>query len=158
MGRTLTIALAVIFAVVSAALADDVVKDGKLTRPLKIVQLQGGFAGFTGEQWTVSPDGAWTVETIFNQQRRERSKGKLSTKELAELGDLLMKADLATLPQKSGRSTAANPHSIEITFGDRTMTHISQTPPKLDAQNPNNVESRFASIWKGTVRILNEKR
>jgi hypothetical protein len=63
---------------------DYLTKDGQLAKQLKVVQLQGGFAGFTGVQFTIAPDGSWTSERIFNQKITPKNKGKLSEKDLAE--------------------------------------------------------------------------
>ena len=151
-----------ILALVSLILAADpllaqnyLTKEGQLAQPLKLLQLQGGFAGFTGVQYAIAPDGTWTSETVFQQKRKPKSNGKLSAKELANLAAILDKHDLAKLPAKSGKPPGANPHSITFEFGDKKAMLVGQTPPKRDAQNPNgSVESRFASIWEGVVGLL----
>ena len=119
------------------------------------MQLQGGFAGFTGVQYTVAPDGAWTSDSVFNQKQTPKSKGKLAEKELAKLAALLEKYELAKLPEKSGKEPGANPHSISIDFGKRKAKLVGQTPPKLDPKNPTaTVESRFAGILEGVIQLL----
>jgi hypothetical protein len=130
-------------------------KDGQLTRRLRVVQLQGGFAGFTGVQYTIAPDGSWTSESVFNQKRTPKDKGKLSEKDLVKLGKLLARYDLDKLPAKSGKQPGANPHTITLTFGKKKAILVGQSPPKLDPKNPTGtVESRFAGIWQGVVGLL----
>ena len=77
-------ALVMISFVVLASLsrADDFIKDGKLTHTLKITQLQGGFAGFTGFEYTIEPNGAWTSASVFRMKTTPKNNGKLSAKEL----------------------------------------------------------------------------
>jgi hypothetical protein len=132
-----------------------VTKEGQLTRTLKAVQLQGGFAGLTGVQYTIAPDGSWTSESLFNDKKTPKDKGKLSEKDLAKLGTILEKYDLARLPAKSGKEPGANPHIITFEFGDEKASLVGQGPPKLDPKNPTDtVESRFAGIWEGVVGLL----
>jgi len=134
---------------------DYLTKDGQLTHQLKVVQLQGGFAGNTGVQYTIAPDGSWTSESIFKQKATPKNKGKLTEKDLAKLGVILEKYDLAKLPAKSGKPPGANPHTITFEFGKLNASLVGQMPPKLDPKNPTGtVESRFAGIWEGVVGLL----
>ena len=136
--------------------ADDyLTKDGKLTQELKVVQLQGGFAGFTGVQYTIAPDGAWTSVSLFNKKTTPKDKGKLTAKELEKLAEILSKYDLAKLPEKSGKQPGANPHTITFEYGKQKASLVGQTAPKVDANNPAaTVESRFAGIYQGVVGLL----
>lgn len=134
---------------------DHLTKDGKLSQQLKVIQTQGGFAGFTGVQFTIAPDGSWTSESIFNQKITPKSKGRLTEKELAKLGSILEKYQLAKLPAKSGKQPGANPHTVTFESGKMKATLVGQTPPQLDQKNPTaTVESRFAGIWQGVVELL----
>jgi len=155
---TSTIVLSLAFLVLardSLEAGDYLTKEGRLTHQLKVVQLQGGFAGFTGVQYTIAPDGSWTSESIFNQKITPKSKGKLSKKDLAKLGALLGEYALAKLPAKSGKRPGANPHTITLTFAKKKASLVGQSPPKLDPKNPTGtIESRFAGIWQGVVGLL----
>lgn len=134
---------------------DYLTKDGQLTKPLKVVQLQGGFAGFTGVQYAIGPDGSWTSESIFNEKKTPKDKGKLTEKDLAKLAAIFDQYDLAKLPPKSGKEPGANPHILTIEFGKHKASLVGQEPPKLDPKNPTGtVESRFAGIWDGVVGLL----
>jgi hypothetical protein len=158
MGRTSAIMLSVVFLALAGGrlpAQDYLTKDGKLTRQLKVVQLQGGFAGFTGVQYTIAPDGSWASESVFNKKTTPKDKGKLSRQDLAKLGSLLKKYQLARLPAKSGKQPGANPHILTFEFGNKQFSLVGQVPPKQDPKNPTNtVESRFAGIWEGIVRLL----
>lgn len=135
--------------------ADDYIKDGKLTHKLKITQLQGGFAGFTGIEYTIDPDGAWAAASVFNKKLTPKAKGDLTAKELESLAATLAKYELAKLPAKSGKQPGANPHTITIEFGKHKAILVGQTPPKLNKDNPTgSVDSRFAGIYQGVVGLL----
>lgn len=134
---------------------DRVDKDSPLTRPLKVVQLQGGFAGFTGVQYTIAPDGSWTFDSIFREKITPKRKGKLTMMEMAKLGALLEKYAVAKLPAKSGKEPGANPHTITIEFNNKKASLVGRTPPRLNPKDPaGTVESRFAGIWEGIVGLL----
>ena len=153
---TLLLSVAVSLLLTNGLLAEDyLTKEGKLAHSLKVVQSQGGFAGYTGTQYTISPDGSWTSETVFNQKRTPKDKGKLSEKDLASLGALLQKYALAKLPAESGKKPGANPHTITFEFGKKTASLVGQVPPQLDPKDPTGtVESRFAAILEGVERML----
>jgi hypothetical protein len=140
----------------SALLAQDALgKDGRLAHRLKLVELQGGFAGFTGVQYTIDPDGSWAAEAVFNQKRTAKGKGKLSAKEVERLAAVLAKYGLATLPAKSGQQPGANPHTVTVEFGERKASLVGRVPPRLDPDNPaGTVESRFAGIRDEVVGLL----
>lgn len=133
----------------------DLIKDGKLAAPLKVTQLQGGFAGFTGVRYEIQLDGAWKSVTLFNDKATPKGGGKLSAKQLESLGALLEKYKAAELPAKSGKQPGANPHLLHIELGKKKSSLVGQMPPKLDKTNPTgSVESRFAGIWQGVVGLL----
>lgn len=151
-----SVSLALATLAMSGSRANDyLTKDGQLAAPLKVVQLQGGFAGFTGIQFTIAPDGSWTTASLFNDKVTPKSKGKLSEKDLAKLAAALERFALARLPAKSGTTPGANPHTISIEFGKATFSLVGRVPPKLDEKNPTaSVESRFAGILTEVVGLL----
>ncbi len=148
------------FAFLNAGLSaqDYLTKDGKLTQPLKLTELQGGFAGFTGVQITIAVNGSWASETAFNKKLTPKDKGQLSAKDMTALAALLTKYDLKKLPAKFGKPPGANPHSISIEFGTATASITGAMPPVLDPTNPTGtVECRFAGIWQGVEQLLMPK-
>jgi hypothetical protein len=149
------LATALFFAV--GAHADDYIKDGKLTQPLKITQLQGGFAGFTGTEFSIGVDGAWSMGTVFRQKTTPKAAGQLSKQELESLAAVLKKYDLEKLPAKAGKQPGANPNVITIDFGKTKATLTGQTAPKVNANDPaGSVESRFAGILQGVKDLCKE--
>ncbi len=130
-------------------------KDGHLIKELKAVQLQGGFAGYTGVRYTISPDGSWTSESLFNDKATPKDKGKLTAKDLAKLAAVLEKYGLADLPAKAGMEGVVNPRTITFEFGSVKASWAGLGPPKLDPKDPaGTVDSRFAGIWQGVVGLL----
>jgi hypothetical protein len=144
----------IVFLCVAAQDGDDYLKDGKLTHPLKVVQLQSGFAGSTGTEYTIEPDGTWTTASVFNKKITPKDKGKLTAKELEGLAGLLAKNELAKLPAKSGKQPGANPHTITIEFGKTRATLVGQMQPKMDPNDAASAESRFAGIVQGVRGLL----
>ena len=154
--RTMSIVTAFTMMAVATltAHADDYIKDGKLTQPLKITQLQGGFAGFTGFEYTIQPDGAWATASLFKQKATPKDNGKLSAKELEAVAEILAKNDLDKLPAKTGKQPGANPFTLAIEFGKTKANYVGQGPPKLDPANASADDARIAAIYQGVTGIL----
>jgi hypothetical protein len=151
----LVLCIGVFVLTVATVAADDyLTKDGKLTQKLKITQLQGGFAGFTGFEYTIEPDGTWSSASLFKQKSTPKNNGKLTAKELESLAALLKKNDVEKLPAQSGKRPGANPHTITIEFGKAKASLVGQMAPKFDADNPATVDSRFADIYQGVNNLL----
>jgi hypothetical protein len=127
-----------VFSVGSPAFAEDagksqrdfLTKDGKLTAQFTLADTQGGFAGFTGNRYSITPDGSWTVTRVFNQRKfKPHASGKLSAKELRKLAAALKANRVDTLPAKSGSRAQANPLVITVTYGKHQS--VCALPPGL---------------------------
>lgn len=117
---------AVLLLIASVACADErldaYLKEGRLTAKLDVLELQGGFAGFTGTYTTVEPDGSWSSGPMLPRDKRgaPTSFGKLGPNGLKKLAAVLAKNDLANLP--SAGKPITNPQITTITFGEHTAT------------------------------------
>jgi hypothetical protein len=133
----------------------------KLTATLTIKDVQGGFAGFTGKQWTIEPSGKWTMSDVFNQKLTEKARGELSAEKLAELVKELERYGLGDLPAKKPARSMANPHVVTITLGKRDASlelNAGEALPKPDPDKPKgNVENRYAGIVAAVQKALREK-
>src|SRR5918992_1297616 len=98
-------------------LSNYLTKDGKLTHMLKLEDTQGGIAGFTGTARIIEPSGEWRTERIPPDELL--SKGKLTTNQLVALAHQLDALDLLNLPNELGETPQANPHILDISFGDK---------------------------------------
>src|SRR5689334_19536350 len=123
---TTTFTLGALFITLAGVSADDYIKDGKLTQQLKITQLQGGFAGFTGFEYVIEADGTWTMGSVFQRKTTPKGNGKLTAKELEQVAAIMKKYDLEKLPENAGKKVGANPHTITIEFGKVKSHHVGQ--------------------------------
>src|SRR5436309_13105397 len=79
-------------------------KDGRPRHELVFIDSQGGFAGFSGQRWTIEPDGGWRREPFLNEKvRNAEAPGKLSANQLAAQADVLACEKLLELPKQLGR-------------------------------------------------------
>lgn len=93
-------------------------KDGRLSAALKLKDVQGGFAGFTGVIWTLHPDGSWDCKRIVGRAtRKSELTGKLTTKQLQQIADVLAHAQVDKLPGRLGKFRGANPHVVTLGWG-----------------------------------------
>ena len=128
---------------------DYLTKEGTLKQPLEILDVQGGFAGFTGTLLSVQPDGAWKRASVFPKKSKILQEGTFSKKQVRELAAALAKYDLLHLTDSGKPST--NPHNVSLTFGKHTselrLKGGEKLPPAGDS-----VAGRYAGI----VRIVQE--
>jgi hypothetical protein len=128
-------------------------KDGKLAQRLEILELQGGFAGFTGTYYAIEPDGSWSTGAVAPPRAEKgepRAKGKLTPEQLAQLAKDLARYQIATLP--SHGEPVVNPKVIRIHFGNR----LAELQPGRGKGNPEQdraIRARYEGIVQ-TVRAL----
>ena len=124
--------------------ADDL-KAGKLPQRLEVLELQGGFAGFTGSYAVVEPDGSWAVGQMLprNQRGEPKAKGKLTAEQLTTLAKELAKYDLATLPKHGEPET--NPKVTRITFG-KAVSELQPKPGTATPEADKAIRARYAGI------------
>jgi hypothetical protein len=133
---------------------DYLTKEGTLKHPLEILDVQGGFAGFTGTLWSVRPDGEWKRSAVVQKKNKLLNEGKLSSKQLRELAATLAKYDLLHLDDQ-GR-VAANPHNVSITFGKHSC-EIRLGAGKPLPQAGESVAGRYGGIVRAVQELCKAK-
>jgi hypothetical protein len=99
-------------------LSNYLTKDGKLTHMLKLEDTQGGFLGFTGMARIIEPSGEWRTERIPPDEPPIPG-GQLTANQLVALAHQLDALDLLNLPNELRETPQANPHILDISFGDK---------------------------------------
>jgi hypothetical protein len=99
--------------------------DGKLRAALTLRDSQGGFAGYSGELWTISPDGHFTIAHFLNDKTAEPNwKRDLSPEQLKSLAQVLCRNHFLQLPNELGSKPEVNPHSLTLSFGKKQATLV----------------------------------
>lgn len=134
---------ALLAAVTLPAAAPDGNEKG-LKETLKVRDVQGGFAGFTGRQVTIEPDGTWDESSVRGDRLKSLRTGKLSNEALSRLAAEVGKYAPAAL--KGAGKPTVNPRVITVTYGKNEA--VLNLPaggklPQVDAKTP---EGRFAGI------------
>src|SRR5262245_16410944 len=81
-------------------------EDGQLPEKLVLKDLQGGFAGLTGRQWTIDKNGSWEEATVGPRQTvKVVRSGKLEKKEIEALAAQLKKYDAGALKSEGREGT-----------------------------------------------------
>ena len=150
--KTLSTCLALLL--FTAAIRADDTKPA-LKETLRIKDVQAGFAGFTGKQWTIEPNGEWTIATVFNRQLTEKAKGKLSAEQLAGLGKELAKYRIDGLTS-SGKPTT-NQHEVTVSLGKKSATLILKPGEALPKPDADSIEGRYAGIALFVKELLEKK-
>jgi hypothetical protein len=132
---------------------------GELKADLQIVDVQGGFAGFTGTEIKVARDGKWTISRVLQKKRERLSSGELSPDQLKRLGAALAKYDLLGL--KDEGKAGANPHRVTIEFGKHRATltvRAGQTPPPPSTTEVAGRYSGILTAVQASVGIVVKKK
>jgi hypothetical protein len=133
---------------------DYLTRDGKLKDSLDILDVQGGFAGFTGTLLSVQPDGAWKRSSVFQKKTKPLQEGKLTEKQVRELAAALAKYDLLHL-ENAGKA-GTNPHNVSLTFGKHTFELRLKAGAKLPEPGTT-PEGRYAGIVRAAEALCTGK-
>jgi hypothetical protein len=150
--RVITLCLGLLVCALSSR-GDDT--KATLKETLTIKDVQGGFAGFTGDQWTVEPSGKWSIATVFNERLTEKAKGMLTREQMTGLVKELEKYQLASLRNKGEEGT--NPHVVTIRHGKKEVHLILPTGDALPKPDATSIEGRYAGIAAAVQRLLKAK-
>jgi hypothetical protein len=134
--------------------SDYLTKDGQLKHALEILDLQGGFAGFTGTLLSVQTDGAWKRSSVLQKKTKLLQEGTLSNQQMRELAGALARYDLLHLSD-TGKS-GTNPHNISLTFGKHTCELRLKAGAKLPEPGAH-VAGRFAGIVHTVQKLCQAK-
>jgi hypothetical protein len=141
---------------IGVAMADDstlgryFAPDGRLSAAVELRDGQSGVVGVTGTLWTINPDGTFQVARFINQSvgQPERT-GQLTPPVLQSLAESLASQDFAGLPMAICEEPLVNAHTVELRFGDQTVTCTLQ-PGKpltsLAAGAADSPEARFGRM------------
>jgi hypothetical protein len=132
----------------------DYIKEGMLKHPLEILDVQGGFAGFTGILISVQPTGEWKRSSVALKKSKVLEEGKLTEKQMAQLARDLAKYDLLHLTDHG--KNAVNPHNVSITFGKHTSELRLGTSQKLPEPG-DSVAGRYSGIVRAVQDLCKGK-
>jgi hypothetical protein len=135
-------------------LDDYLTKEGRLKHVLEFLDVQGGFAGFTGTLLSVQPDGSWKRSSVLPKNSKVLHEGSLNNKQVRELAAALSKYDLLHLTD-SGKP-GANPHNISLTFGKHSSELRLKAGEKLPRPD-DSVAGRNAGIVRAIQGLCPEK-
>jgi hypothetical protein len=118
--------------------------DGKLLAPLVYRDAQDGFAGVSGEVWTIQVGGHFSIARFLNERTTppywERD---LTPDQLTELAKVLAANHVMALPERLGQDAKVNSHVLTLTFGKMKSElalpagedlNQSEGPPANDAE------------------------
>ena len=142
----------VVFALSAPAAPPDrtLTRDGKLAQPLVVRDVQGGFAGFTGREWSVDPSGAFTVAMVRNRKADVVKKGDLPPERLAALAKELSRCDAAKELAPARPFQGANPRVVSVKVGGKEFTLRLRGGQELPEPGPGKLPASEAE-WFGVV-------
>ncbi len=125
---------------------------GKLQSPLALRDSQGGFAGYSGEVWTITPSGHFTIAHFLNDKTAEPHwQRDLSQSELKSLAKVLCKNRFLQLPDSLGGDPKVNPHSLTLSFGTKETTLVLPAGKSLDEMT---APAENAQAWRNFAALV----
>lgn len=129
--------------------------EGRLQARLDFRDGQQGFAGISGEIWTIDPSGHFSIARFLNDKTEapylERT---LTPAELRLLAKELAAKNLLDLPDSFGRDVKVDAHVLTLRFGTKQssltlrggeVASDEATPPPNDTQ---------ASSWHNFIGVI----
>ena len=99
-----------------------------LSEPLVLKDTQSGFAGETGNVWTIAPDCSFTIARQIGLNVLEPHKqGQLTPEQRAQLKQLLDRMTAAALPEQLGGGPQVNARRITLAYGGKQS--VLNLPP-----------------------------
>lgn len=129
---------------------------GKVQSSLTLRDSQGGFAGFSGELWTLTPDGHFTIAHFLNDKTEAPYwQSDLSQAELKSVAQALSANRFLQLPASLGGEPKVNPHSLTLSFGNKQSTlalppgEATGTTTDADSHSFMNIVEALHQLAKG---------
>ena len=99
-----------------------------LSAPLVLKDTQSGYAGETGNIWTIAPDCSFTIARQIGLKVLEPHKqGQLTPEQMARLKQLLDRMTATVLPEQLGGGPQVNARRITLAYGGRQS--VLNLPP-----------------------------
>src|SRR4029077_4291641 len=91
-----------------------------LLAPLVLKDTQSGFAGETGNVWTIAPDCSFTVaRQVGLNVLQPHKQGQLNAQQRTELKEMLDRMTATALPEQLGSGPQVNPRRITLAYGGK---------------------------------------
>ena len=99
-----------------------------LSAPLVLKDTQSGFAGETGNVWTIAPDCSFTVARQVGLNVLEPHKqGHLTAQQRTQLKEMLDRMTATALPEQLGSGPQVNARRITLAYGGKQS--VLSLPP-----------------------------
>jgi hypothetical protein len=99
-----------------------------LSAPLVLKDTQSGFAGETGNVWTIAPDCSFTVARQVGLNVLEpHKKGQLTAQQRTQLKEMLDQMTATALPEQLGSGPQVNARRITLAYGGKQS--VLSLPP-----------------------------
>jgi hypothetical protein len=103
-------------------------EDCPLSAPLVLKDTQSGFAGETGNVWTIAPDCSFTVARQIGLNVLEPYKqGQLTPEQRTHLKGLMDRVTATALPEQLGGGPQVNARRVTLSYGGKQS--VLNLPP-----------------------------
>jgi len=131
-------------------------EDARLPEKLVVKELQGGFAGLSGKQWTIDTDGKWEEADVSRGKATAARSGTLGAKEIEALAAQLKKYDAGALKDEGKAGT--NPKVVTVSYGKHAAQLTLKTGAKLPEADAKTNDGRFAGVVAAVKAAIPAKK
>lgn len=129
--------------------------DGGLQARLVLRDGQDGFAGVSGEIWTIEPEGHFSIAHFLNDKTdppyRERILAPANLKQLAKV---LTTEHFVDLPDTFGRDVKVGAHILTLSFGTKQSTLVLRGGEAVTDQTTASAGDPQTSAWRNFIKIV----
>ena len=94
---------------------------------------QSGFAGVTGKEYRLEPNGDYTVHQFINEETQSLlAKGQLDLDKLIPISQKIATADMAYTPPPTALYRGVNPVIFKVQYGEQAFTATLPPGVSLD--------------------------
>ncbi len=160
MARSFVFSIGRFSVLIAAALASLSMSDAAISgdQPLRATLVlrvaQAGFAGVTGTEYRLQPNGQWQALQFVNDRTTGVvGEGQLPPEKMIALSHRLTQTDFARLPADVSATQGVNPAIVEMQYGDDTAAAYLPPGYSLDEPCPDSEDASLCEFLDLAHRI-----
>jgi hypothetical protein len=128
---------------------------GTLKERLLFRDVQEGFAGVSGEVWTIEPSGRISIARFLNEKTGAPDwERNLTPAELKSLAQTMATSRFLEWPASFGRDAKVNAHRLTLAFGEKKSTLVLQAGEVLTPEAAPPAGDSQAVVWGNFISVV----
>jgi len=129
--------------------------DGRLQSPFVFRDGQQGFAGVSGEIWTIGPQGHFTIARFLNEKiDAPYWEHDLTPDQLKGIAKVMAANNFCELPESFGVDSKVNAHLLTLSFGKKESTLALKPGEAVGTETIPSANNPQSLAWRNFVAIV----